>query len=145
MLDVFLKRGFTYFDTAYMYHDYTSENFINKCLVQRYPRERFLLATKLPMSYLNYKNDQEWIFNGQLEKCGVQYFDYYLFHTLNIANYRVAEKLDSFNFIKEKMVEGKVKHIGFSFHDNPELLDEILSNHPEIEFVQFRINYLDWR
>jgi predicted aldo/keto reductase-like oxidoreductase len=144
MVDTFLERGFTYFDTAYMYHKQQSELAIRECLVKRHKRDSFTLATKLPMMFLKTKADQERIFNEQLEKCGVDYFDYYLLHNLNIEHYEVAKDLNSFEFIKQKKAEGKIKKMGFSFHDNAKLLDEILTAHPEVEFVQLQINYLDW-
>lgn len=144
MVDIFLERGFTYFDTAYMYHMGQSEIAIKESLVKRHKRESFTLATKLPIMFLKTKDDQVRIFNEQLEKCGVDYFDYYLLHNLGVAHYEVARKLDSFAFIQEKKNEGKVKQIGFSYHDNADLLDEILTAHPEVDFVQLQINYLDW-
>ena len=144
MVDTFLERGFTYFDTAYMYHMGKSEIAIKEALVKRHKRENFTLATKLPTMMLKTKEDQERIFNEQLEKCSVDYFDYYLLHNLGIVNYETAKKLDSFSFVQEKKKEGKVRSIGFSFHDNADLLDEILTKHPEMEFVQLQINYMDW-
>lgn len=144
MVDTFLERGFTYFDTAYMYHDFKSEIFVREGLVKRHPRESFTLTTKLPTMMLHTKEDCERIFNEQLEKCGVDYFDYYLLHNLNTNTYKTAEKLDCFKFIQQKKAEGKVKHICFSYHDNAALLDKILTAHPEIEYVQIQMNYLDW-
>lgn len=144
MVDTFLEQGFTYFDTAYMYHMGESEAAIRETLVKRHDRDSFTLATKLPTMLLKTKEDQERIFNEQLEKCGVDYFDYYLLHNLGEENYRTAQKLDSFAFIQEKQRQGKIKQIGFSFHDRADLLEEILTDHPETEFVQLQINYLDW-
>lgn len=144
MVDTFIERGFTYFDTAYMYNDFESEVAARESLVKRHDRNSFTLATKLPMMFLNKKEDQERIFNEQLEKCGVEYFDYYLLHNLNILYYETAEKLESFEFLKQKKKEGKIKKIGFSYHDNAELLDQILTEHPETEFVQLQLNYMDW-
>ena len=144
MVDTFLERGFTYFDTAYMYHMNKSEIAIREALVKRHKRDSFTLATKLPTMFLKTKEDQERIFNEQLEKCGVEYFDYYLLHNLGVTNYETAQKLDSFAFIQEKKKEGKIRQIGFSYHDTAELLDEILTAHPEVDFVQLQINYLDW-
>ena len=144
MVDIYLEKGFTYFDTAYMYHNFQSENVLRETLVKRHPRESFILADKLPTMYLKEVDDMERIFNEQLEKCGVEYFDYYLLHCLNIDNYAIAQKLNSFEFIAEKKKEGKIKSIGFSFHDTAELLEEILTAHPEVEFVQLQVNYLDW-
>lgn len=144
MVDTFLERGFTYFDTAYMYHMGMSEVAVRESLVKRYPREKFQLATKMPTMFLKTKEDQERFFNEQLEKCGVDYFDYYLLHNLNIAHYKIAQDLDSFAFILDKKKEGKIRHIGFSYHDHAALLDEILTAHPEVDFVQLQLNYLDW-
>lgn len=144
MVDMFLERGFTYFDTAYMYHDFKSEICLREALVKRYPRERFTVASKLPTMRLKCKEDQERIFNEQLEKCGVDYFDYYLLHNLGFSHYEIAKSMDSFAFIQQKKQEGKVKQIGFSYHDTAELLDEILTAHPEVDFVQLQVNYLDW-
>ncbi|MBP1578084.1 MAG: aldo/keto reductase [Oscillospiraceae bacterium] len=144
MVDTFLERGFTYFDTAYMYHDFKSEIAIREALVKRHPRESFLLADKLPLRYTFEEGDTERIFEEQLEKCGVDYFDYYLVHNVNSSYMERAEKFKCFDFVKQKKAEGKAKHIGFSFHDTPELLDRLLTEHPEFEFVQIQLNYLDW-
>ena len=146
MVDAFLERGFTYFDTGYMYHDYNSERVVRQAVVERHPREAFTLATKLPLALMkdSAPADQERIFNEQLEKCGVTYFDYYLLHNLNPENYGRAQALDSFAFVREKKAAGLVRHIGFSFHATADLLDEILTAHPEVDFVQLQINYLDW-
>jgi len=144
MVDTFLERGFTYFDTAYMYHAFKSEIAIRESLVKRHDRDSFTLATKLPVMFLKTEEDQERILNEQLEKCGVDYFDYYLLHNLSISHYEIAQRLNSFAFIQEKKKEGKIRNIGFSYHDNAALLDEILTTHPEVDFVQLQINYLDW-
>ena len=144
MVDTFLERGFTYFDTAYMYHEFKSENFVKEALVKRHERDSFTLASKLPTMFLKTKEDQVRIFDEQLEKCGVDYFDYYLLHNLGVANYEIAKKFDSFAFVQKKKEEGKVKKIGFSYHDKADLLDVILTEHPEMEFVQLQINYIDW-
>jgi predicted aldo/keto reductase-like oxidoreductase len=144
MVDTFLKRGFTYFDTAYMYHMGNSELAIRDALVKRHKRDSFTVATKLPTMLLKTKEDQERIFNEQLEKCGVDYFDYYLLHNLGVSHYKIAQKFDSFAFIQSKKKEEKIRNIGFSFHDNADLLEEILTAHPEVDFVQLQINYMDW-
>lgn len=144
MVDTFLERGFTYFDTAYMYHMNKSEIAIREALVKRHKRDSFTIATKLPTMFLKTREDQEKIFNEQLEKCGVDYFDYYLLHNLGVAHYEIAQKFDSFSFIQKKQEEGKIRHIGFSYHDNADLLEKILVAHPEVDFVQLQINYLDW-
>ncbi len=144
MVDTFLEHGFTYFDTAYMYHEFQSEKIVRAALVERHDRSAFTLATKLPTMFLKTEGDQERIFTEQLEKCGVDYFDYYLLHNLNVANYRKVCRFDSFAFAARMKAEGKIRHVGFSFHDSAELLDEILTAHPETEFVQLQINYMDW-
>ena len=130
MVDTFIEKGFTYFDTAYMYHNFTSETFIKEALVKRHPRDSFTLASKLPTMFLQTVEDQERIFNEQLEKCGVDFFDYYLIHNLGVEHYEIAKKLGSFEFVQQKKNEGKVKQFGFSFHDNADLLEEILTAHP---------------
>ena len=144
MVDLFLERGFTYFDTAWMYMGYESEVALRKSLVERHPRNKFTVASKLPIGMLKSAEHQEEIFNKQLEKTGLDYFDYYLVHNVNANTIGNARKYDSFKFVVDKKKEGKVKHIGFSFHDTPELLEEVLKEHPEVEFVQLQINYVDW-
>ena len=144
MVDAFLNKGFTYFDTAYMYHNGKSETAAREALVQRHPRDSFTLATKLPVVFLKTAADQERIFDEQLARCGVDYFDYYLLHNLNVEHYEVAQRLGSFEFVQQKKREGKARKIGFSYHDGADLLDEILTAHPEMDFVQLQINYLDW-
>lgn len=144
MVDIFLERGFSYFDTAYMYHMFKSEIALREALVKRHPRGSFVLATKMPTMFLKTQEDQERIFNEQLEKCGVDYFDYYLLHNLGVTNYKIAHEFDSFAFVQKKKNEGKIRKIGFSYHDHAELLDEILTAHPGVDFVQLQLNYLDW-
>ena len=144
MVDVFLAKGFCYFDTAYMYHNFMSEIFVRKALVERYSREKFLLATKLPLSFLRSEEDLERIFLEQLEKCGVDYFNWYLLYNLNRRSLDVAKKFNCFDFIRQKKAEGKIRNIVFSYHDQADLLDEILIAHSEFDGVQLQINYLDW-
>lgn len=144
MVDAFLERGYTYFDTAWMYCNFKSENAVREALVLRHPRDSYTLTTKLHAGFLSTAADRDKIFNAQLEKTGVSYFDYYLLHDMGIDHYEVYKKLDCFRWLEEKKARGLVKHIGFSFHDNAEVLDRILSEHPEMEFVQLQINYLDW-
>ena len=144
MVDLFIERGFTYFDTAWMYCDFKSESATKEVLVDRYPRDKYTLATKLHAGFIKTKEDRDKIFNEQLRKTGVEYFDYYLLHDIGTHHYEIYEKLDCFTWLKDKKEKGLVKNIGFSFHDNAELLDKILTAHPEIEFVQLQINYLDW-
>ncbi len=144
MADLFLERGFTYFDTAYMYHESESERVVKDVLMTRVDRSCYTLASKLPVSMLKEEADVERIFNDQLAKTGADYFDYYLLHALSSNNYETAQRLDCFDFVMQKKAEGKVRHFGFSFHDSAEMLDRILTDHPEVEFVQLQINYLDW-
>lgn len=144
MVDMFISRGFTYFDTALMYCGEASEAVIKEALVDRYPREAFTLTDKLHASYIKTEDDPDRVFNGQLAKTGVDFFDYYLIHDVNVDSIRTYNKLNIFDWIKNKKAKGKIKHIGISFHDTPELLDKVLSEHPEIEMVQLQINYLDY-
>ncbi len=144
MVDYFLEQGFCYFDTAYMYHKGMSERAAKKALVERHPRESFMLADKMPTFLVTCNADYQKLFDKQLERCGVTYFDYYLLHTLGEKNYAITLKHDGFAFMKQLKAEGKARRIGFSFHDKAELLDKILTAHPEMEFVQLQINYVDW-
>lgn len=144
MVDLFLEKGFTYFDTAWMYCGFKSEEATKEALVDRHPRDSFTLATKLHAGFLKTKEDRDRIFNEQLRKTGAGYFDYYLLHDIGTDHYEIYKNLDCFNWIQEKKAAGLVRHIGFSFHDNAELLDRVLTEHPEFEFVQLQLNYLDW-
>ncbi len=144
LVDTFLEKGFTYFDTALTYHSFKSEEFVREALVKRHKRDAFLLATKLPPRMLTAEEDHEKIFNEQLEKCGVDFFDYYLLHNIGVSAYQKACQYNSFGFVQRKKQEGKIKNFGMSFHDTPELLDEVLTAHPELDFVQLQINYIDW-
>ena len=144
MVDTFIENGFTYFDTAYPYHQKQSELFVKKALVMRHDRNSFTLADKLPVPFMKEKKDAKKIFNEQLEKCGVEYFDYYLLHALNKNHYKTAQEFGCFEFVQEMKRQGKIKEIGFSFHDTADVLDQILTEHPEMDFVQLQINYLDW-
>ncbi|NLY35620.1 MAG: 4Fe-4S dicluster domain-containing protein [Tissierellia bacterium] len=144
MVDLFMAKGFTHFDTAYVYHGEQSERIFKECVVDRYPRESFTVTDKMPIYMVEKKEDLEEFFNRQLERCGVEYFDYYWMHALNASRYETCNEIDAFGFFQEKQKEGKIRHIGFSFHDSAEVLDNILSKEPCIEFVQLQINYLDW-
>lgn len=144
MVDTFLQRGFTYFDTAWMYCAFKSENAVKDVLTSRHPRESYTLATKLHAAYIHSLDDRDAIFNTQREKTGVEYFDYYLLHDMGAEHYEIYKKYDCFAWIAEKKRQGLIKHMGFSFHDTAEVLDKILNEHPEMEFVQLQINYLDW-
>ena len=144
MVDTFLERGFTYFDTAWMYCGFKSEDATKLALVDRHPRDSYTLATKLHAGFIKTKEDRDKIFNEQLRKTGVDYFDYYLLHDIGTDHYEIYKELDCFQWLVDKKEKGLVKHIGFSFHDNADLLDKVLTEHPEMEFVQLQINYLDW-
>lgn len=144
MVDHFISQGFTYFDTAYPYHQGLSEAAARKALVQRYPRKAFLLADKMPVWLVKDPGDYQRFFDEQLQRCGVDYFDYYLLHTMGEQNYATTLKYGGFSFMKKLKAEGRAKHIGMSFHDKADVLDRILTEHPELEFVQLQINYIDW-
>lgn len=144
MVDTFLERGFTYFDTAWMYCGFQSENATKEVLVDRHPRDSFTLATKLHAGYIKTKEDCDRIFNEQRKKTGATFFDYYLLHDVGVEHYEIYKKLDCFQWLREKKEQGLVKKIGFSFHDTAELLDKVLTEQPGMEFVQLQINYLDW-
>ena len=147
MVDRFLERGYTYFDTAYMYHGGESENVVRRTLVERHPRERFLLADKMPLFHFrpeDTEEEQAALFQEQLDKCGVTYFDYYLLHSVTAAGYEIARRLRTFEFLAEQKAQGRIRRLGFSFHDKADVLDRILTEHPEVEFVQLQLNYLDW-
>lgn len=144
MVDLFIEKGFTYFDTAWMYCGFNSEKVVKEALVSRYPRDRFTLATKMHAGFFNTKEEREQVFEQQRVKTGAEYFDYYLLHGISGNSCEKHEKLDSFSWLREKKEQGLVKHMGFSFHDSAQLLDRILTAHPDMEFVQLQINYLDW-
>lgn len=144
MFDEFIGEGFTYFDTAYMYHDGKSEGMMKQALVSRHERSSFLLASKMPVGMIEKKEDTERIFLEQKERCGVDYFDYYLYHALNTSYYEKALELGVFDYLNDKRAKGEIKKLGFSFHDSADVLDRILTEQPQMEFVQLQINYLDW-
>lgn len=143
MVDMFMDAGFTYFDTAWAYAG--SEDAIRQALVERYPRESFQLATK-NAAWINCKTREEAIqqFDTSLKQTGAGYFDFYLLHNLGETRTKYFDDYDMWNWIKEKKESGQIKHMGFSFHSTPEELEEILNQHPEMEFVQLQINYADW-
>jgi len=145
MADDYMEAGFNYFDTAYVYHGGNSEKVVKEAIVKRFPRESFTIATKLPAWFLHSPEDRDKVFEEQLDRCGVDYFDYYLLHSLEDGNnYDTYEKYDCFDWGIKKRDEGKIRHFGFSFHGTPELLVQVLDKHPEIEFVQIQLNYADW-
>lgn len=142
MVDAFMKAGLTYFDTAYAYAG--SEASMRKALVERYPRDAFTIADKLPAWKLKGEGDVERIFNESLKLCGVDYFDFYLLHSIEESHYPTYKKYHCFDFLTKMKEQGKIKYIGFSFHDSAEFLDKVLTEHPEVDFVQLQLNYLDW-
>lgn len=145
LFDIYLEKGFTYFDTAYTYHGYHAEETMRKALVERHPRASFQLATKMPLRDFKDSEDMERIFNEQLTNCGVDFFDYYLLHNMGSNVYEKCCKYGAFNFAQKKKAEGKIKVVGMSFHDTPELLEEILSKYGDgLDFIQLQVNYIDW-
>lgn len=144
MVDRYMQAGMNYFDTAYVYHGGKSEVAAREALVKRYPRESFMLATKLPAWEIKQESDIDRIFSEQCERAGVDYFDFYLLHSIEDgSNYDTYVKYDCFNWGLKMKEEGRIKHIGFSYHGTPELLEKIVDAHPEMEFVQIQLNYLD--
>lgn len=144
MVDAFLDAGLTYFDTAYVYHDGQSERVARKALVERHPREAFTLATKLPAWKLEKPEDMQRIFDEQLERTGAGFFDYYLLHNVADEHIGVYERMGAWEWAQRLRDKGLIRHLGFSFHDTADVLDRLLTEHPEVEFVQLQINYLDW-
>ncbi len=145
MVDAYMAAGLNYFDTAYVYHGGKSEVEVRSAIVERYPRDSFYLATKLPAWSIKKPEDRDRILAEQMERAGVDYFDFYLLHSLENGHHvSVYEDMDCFNWCLKKKEEGKIRHFGFSFHGTAELLVEVLDRHPEVEFVQIQLNYLDW-
>jgi len=144
MVDTCLQQGFTYFDTAYPYHGGKSEVAMREGLVKRHQRNSFLLADKMPMFMIEKPEDYDRFFAEQLERCGVDYFDFYLLHNLGIENNQRAERTGGFEYLQKLKAEGKARFVGFSFHDTADVLEKILEQHPEVDFVQLQINYADW-
>lgn len=145
MVDRYMEAGFNYFDTAYPYHGgKNSEIAFGDCVAKRYPREAYTITDKLSLFVVSEADKLEDYFEGQLERCGVEYFDYYLLHAMNKNYLELADRIGAFDFALQKKAEGKIRHVGFSFHDTPEVLEEILTRHPEMEYVQLQLNYLDW-
>ncbi len=144
MVDAFLKDGFTYFDTAAPYHNTCSETAFRECVAKRYPRDAYTITDKLSLFMVSEADKLEGFFADQLARCGVDYFDYYLLHAMSRERVELAERIGAFDFVAEKKAQGKVRHIGFSFHDSADVLEELLTKHPEMEYVQLQINYIDW-
>ena len=144
MADAFIKAGGTYFDTAWPYHGGNSERAFKEVVASRYPRDSFTITDKMPMYAVNTADDLPKIFNEQLGRCGVEYFDYYWLHAVNAATYETAKRVDAFWELRALKAEGLTRHIGLSFHDRADVLDRILTEHPEMEYVQLQLNYFDW-
>lgn len=144
MVDAFMKAGFTYFDTAKGYLDGKSEVALRECVVKRYPRESFTVTDKLTTNFFNSEEDIRKCFEEQLKTVGVEYFDYYLMHAQGRVNYDKYRKFHAYEIAQELKKEGKIKHVGLSFHDSAEFLDKILTDHPEVELVQIQLNYVDY-
>ena len=144
MVDYFIDNGFNYFDTAHGYIDGKSEKAIKVAISDRYSRDRFLLTNKLTEPYFNKEEDIRPFFNSQLELCGVEYFDFYLMHAQNATNFEKFKKCRAYETAFDLKKEGKIKHVGISFHDKSEVLDNILTTYPEIEIVQIQFNYVDY-
>ena len=144
MVDTFLENGFNYFDTAHGYINGKSELAIRACLSSRYPRDKYVLTNKLSAPCYQKEEDIRPLFQKQLEACGVDYFDFYLIHAVSAARMPFYESTGAFRIAQELKQEGKVRHIGMSFHDKAEVLDDILTRHPELEVVQIQFNYVDF-
>ena len=144
MVDAFLAAGFNYFDTAHGYLDGKSETAIRACLTSRYPRESYVLTDKLTVNYFNKEEDIRPFFERQLEACGVDYFDFYLMHAQDRNNFEKYKRCRAYETAFALKKEGKVRHVGISFHDKAEVLERILSTYPEVEAVQIQFNYVDY-
>lgn len=144
MVDTFLERGFNYFDTAHGYLHGQSEEAVKTCLTSRYPRSAYVLTNKLTPNFIEKAEDVRPFFQMQLEKCGVDYFDFYLMHAMNAESHEQFRAMHCYETALELKAEGKIRHVGMSFHDSPEVLDRILTNWPEIEIVQIQYNYVDY-
>ena len=144
MVDEYMRAGFNYFDTARVYLGGRSETAIKACLTSRYPREDYILTDKLTFWCIDGKESIRPFFESQLESLGVDYLDYYLFHALNRDRYASLKEIDAFSTVRALRDEGKIKHIGLSFHDSADILDKILTEQADIEVVQLQINYLDY-
>lgn len=145
LVDEFISNGFSYFDTSYVYLGGTSEHVARKILVERHPRNSFTLATKFPTFFTPEKEKISQIFEEQLKNNGVDFFDYYLLHNLQNHLYeQYVQPVGLFEFANEQKKAGRIRNLGFSFHDSPKLLDKILTEHPEVDFVQIVLNYYDW-
>ena len=144
MVDAFLEAGFNYFDTAKPYHSGESQKIVRQCLTSRYPRDRYILTDKLTPSFFSKEEEIVPLFESQLEDCGVDYFDFYLFHANSAQRHDIFTKTRAYDIVQQLKAQGKIRHVGMSFHDSAEVLDRILTDRPEIEVVQLQFNYLDY-
>ena len=151
MVDTFLAAGYTYFDTSFVYHNGKSEEATRKALVERHPRDSFTVATKFPTFMMIPEDKIEETFRSQLDNLGVDYIDYYLLHNIQTINYDgydgkggIVKTTHLFEHAKKWKEDGKIRHLGISFHSSAKLLDRVLTEHPEIEFVQIALNPIDW-
>ena len=144
MVDAFLAQGFNYFDTAHGYIGGRSETALRTCLTSRYPRESYILTDKLSGGYFETEADIRPLFVRQLAACGVDYFDFYLMHSQNAENFQHFKACRAYETAFDLKAEGKIRHVGLSFHDRAEVLDRILTKYPQIEVVQIQFNYLDY-
>ena len=145
MVDLFIDSGFTYFDTAYVYNEGKSEETAKAAIVDRYPRDKFLLASKLPAWYkAKTADDAKQMFWTSLKRTGAGYFDFYLLHNLSAMRIKSFDNFGIWDYVQELKEKELIRHVGFSYHDKADLLDEILTQRPEMEFVQLQLNYADW-
>ena len=144
MVDAFLEAGFNYFDTARPYHGGNSEGVLRRCLTSRYPREAYIFTNKLSSTFFEKTEDVRPLFESQLKECGVEYFDFYLHHAMSAQRHEKHTNTHAYEIVKEFKEQGKIRHIGMSFHDSAQVLDRILTDRPEIEVVQLQLNYVDW-
>ena len=144
MVDAFLEAGFNYFDTAHGYLDGKSETALRRCLTSRYPREKYILTNKLSDPHFNSQEEIRPLFQSLLEACGVEYFDFYLMHAMNKDRFAKYKRCRAFETALELKAEGKIRHLGMSFHDKADVLDQILTEYPQVEVVQLQLNYVDF-
>lgn len=144
MVDAFLEAGFNYFDTAHGYLNGKSETALRDCLTSRYPREAYILTNKLSSHFIKEQKDIRPLFQAQLEACGVDYFDFYLMHAQDKNSFEKYKDIGAYETSLELLSEGKIKHFGISFHDKANVLDQILTEYPQIEVVQIQLNYVDF-
>ena len=144
MVDTFLDGGLNYFDTARPYHSGNSEPAVAAALASRHDRDEFLLADKLSPNTFERREDIRPLIEDQLRACGVDYFDFYLMHSQGMGNYDKYQRCGAYEEAFSARDAGLVRHVGFSFHSNAAFLDKILNDHPDVEFVQLQVNYLDW-